>query len=607
MLGSIKHVLIGHPLATSRSQEERLNVPLAMGVLASDALSSVAYATEELLLILALGGAAAAHFSLPIGIAISILIAIVILSFHQVVKVYSSGGGTYLVAKDNLGVPFGLTAAAGILVDYTLTVAVSVAACVLAITAAFPELRSDAVLIGIALIVLLTILNLRGIRQSGKAVFLPVYGFIITFLVMIAVGLWRHLVNGEPAVPVAGSAGLALQGVTLFLLLRAFSSGSTALTGIAAISDAVQTFKPPEAANARKTLLLLGILSITLFMGITFLSYQFKIIPQEGKTVVSQVAQAAFGNGIGFYVVQIFTAMILFFAANTAYADFPRVCSILGKDNYLPRQLANLGDRLVYSNGIIVLGIMAGLLLALYGGSVHKLIPLYAIGVFLCFSLNQAGMVRHWHRVREKGWKTGLVINGVGAVVTSAVFMIILITKFTSGGYLVMIAIPILILIFFSIKSHYMEVSRELSLDSPDESFAPHDHKVIIPVGAVHRAVIPAVRYAKSISKDVTAVYVAADPEAASRVRERWERVGAGIPLVVIHSPYRFVVKPLIEYIDAASHSTEDSLVTVVIPEFIPHQWWQHVLHNQTALFIKAALLFKRKVVVTSVPFHLRK
>ncbi len=365
--------------------------------------------------------------------------------------------------------------------------------------------------------------------------------------------------------------------------------------------------KPPEASNARRTLLLLGTLSITLFMGITFLSYSFGIFPQEGKTIVSQVAQATFGNGVGFYVIQIFTALILLLAANTAYADFPRVCSNLGRDNYLPRQLANLGDRLVYSNGIVVLGIVAGLLLALFRGNVHSLIPLYAIGVFLCFSLNQAGMVKHWHRVREKGWKTGLVINGIGAVVTTTVFMIILVTKFTSGGYLIIVAIPILILLFLSIKSHYLEVSRELSLESPDESFEPHDHKVIIPVGAVHRAVIPAVRYAKSISKDVTAVYVAADPESAGRVRERWERVGAGIPLVVIHSPYRFVVKPLIEYIDAASHSTEDSLVTVVIPEFIPHQWWQHILHNQTALFIKGALLFKRKVVVTSVPFHLRK
>lgn len=578
-----------------------------MGVLASDALSSVAYATEELLLVLVLAGSAAAHFSLPIGIAISSLIAVVILSYHQVVKVYSSGGGTYLVAKENLGVPFGLTAAAGLLVDYVLTVAVSIAAGVAAISAAFPRLRSEGILIGVSFIVFITILNLRGVRQSGKALFLPVYGFIFSFLLMIGVGLWRALVNGEPAVPVAGPVSPALHGVTLFLLLRAFSSGSTALTGIEAISNAVQTMKPPEASNARRTLLLLGTISITLFMGITFLSYKFGIIPQEGKTVVSQVAQAAFGNGFGFYVIQLFTALILLLAANTAYADFPRVCSNLGKDNYLPRQLANLGDRLVYSNGIIVLGIVAGLLLTLFGGSVHKLIPLYAIGVFLCFSLNQAGMVKHWHRVREKGWKTGLVINGIGAAVTTAVFMIILVTKFTSGGWLIMVAIPILMLVFLSIKSHYAEVSRELSLDSPDESFEPHDHKVIIPVGAVHKAVIPAVRYAKSISKDVTAVYVASDAESAGRIRERWDRVGAGIPLVVIHSPYRFVVKPLIEYIDAASHSTEDSLVTVVIPEFIPHQWWQHVLHNQTALFIKAALLFKRKVVVTSVPFHLRK
>ncbi|MSQ31861.1 MAG: APC family permease [Dehalococcoidia bacterium] len=578
-----------------------------MAVLSSDALSSVAYATEELLLVLVLAGPMAVHYSLPIGLAISSLIAIVILSYHQVVKVYSSGGGTYLVAKENLGVPFGLMAAAGLLVDYVLTVAVSVAAGVAALTAAFPKLHSEGILIGLSFIVFLTILNLRGVRQSGKFLFLPVYGFIFSFVLMIGVGVWRYLVNGEPAVPVSGTLPAAVHGLTLFLLLRAFSSGSTALTGIEAISNAVQTMKPPEASNARKTLLLLGVISVSLFVGITFLSYKFAIIPQEGKTVVSQVAQAAFGNGFGFYIIQIFTALILLLAANTAYADFPRVCSNLGRDSYLPRQLANLGDRLVYSNGIIALGVIAGLLLTVFSGSVHKLIPLYAIGVFICFSLNQAGMVRHWYRVREKGWEIGLVINGIGAVVTTTVFMIILVTKFTSGGWLIMVAIPILMMGFLGIKSHYTEVSLELSLDSPGESFEPHDHRVIIPIGAVHRAVIPAVRYAKSISKDVTAVYVASDPEAAGRLRERWERIGAGIPLVVIHSPYRVVVKPLIEYIDAASHSTEDSLVTVVLPEFIPHQWWQHILHNQTALFIKAALLFKRKVVVTSVPFHLRK
>ncbi len=607
MLGSIKNVLIGHPLATSRIQEERLNIPLAMAVLSSDALSSVAYATEEMLLILILAGSAAAHLSLPIGIAISTMILVVILSYHQVVKVYSSGGGAYLVAKENLGVPFGLTAAAGLLIDYVLTVSVSVAAGVASITSAFPKLHSESILIGVGLIIALTILNLRGIKESGKVLFLPVYGFIICFLVMIAVGLWRYFVDGEPAEPVSLSAPIAVQGVTLFLIMRAFSSGSVALTGIEAISNAIPNFKAPESSNARKTLLLLGLTGATLFLGVTFLSYKFEIIPREGQTLISQVARAAFGSGFGFYLVNIFTAFILILAANTSYAAFPRLASNLGKDNYMPRQLANLGDRLVYANGIIFLGILASILIITFGGSVHRLIPIYAIGVFICFTLTQAGMVKHWNRVREKGWKIGLAVNGIGSVVTSMVFMIILVTKFTSGGWLIMIAMPILIMIFLSIKGHYAEVSRELSLDAPDESVEPHDHKVIIPVGNVHKAVIPAVRYAKSISKDVTAVYVAADPESAGIIRQKWERVGSGIPLVIIHSPYRFVVKPLIEYIDAASHSTEDSLVTVVIPEFIPHQWWQHILHNQTALFIKAALLFKKKVVVTSVPFHLRK
>ncbi len=607
MLGSIKNVLIGHPLATSRSGEERLNIPLGMAVLSSDALSSNAYATEELLVILVLAGNTALHYTLPIAIAISVMIGVLILSYHQVVKVYTSGGGTYQVAKENLGVGFGLVAAAGLLIDYVLTVSVSIAAGVAAITSAFPAMRRESVLIGVFFVFALTILNLRGVRESGKFLFVPIYGFIVSFFVMIAVGMWRYLAHGVPAEPVSSAAPVAIQGVTLFLILRAFSSGSVALTGIEAISNAVPSFKPPESSNARKTYLLLGVITISLFIGITFLTYKFGILPQQDRTVVSQLARAVFGSGFGFYVVQIFTAIILVLAANTSYAGFPRVSSSLGRDNYMPRQLANLGDRLVYSNGIIVLGLIAGTLLVAFGGSVNRLIPLYAIGVFICFTLNQAGMVRHWRRVREKGWKTGLLINGIGSIVTTIVFMIIIITKFTSGGWLVVVALPLLVLCFLTIKSHYIEVSRELSLDSPDESVEPHDHKVIVPIGAVHRAVIPAIRYAKSISKDVTAVYIASDQESADKIREKWNEVKSGIPLVIIHSPYRFVIKPLIDYIDAASHSTEESLVTVVIPEFVPHQWWQQFLHNQTALFIKAALLFKRKVVVTSVPFHLRK
>jgi amino acid transporter len=589
--------------------EERLNIPLAMAVLSSDALSSVSYATEELMIVLLLAGTTALHYSIPIAIAISALIVVVILSYHQVVRVYAAGGGSYHVAKENLGEYFGLIAAAGLLISYVLTVSVSVAAGISAIIAAVPQLENERVLLGLLAIAIITLINIRGIRESGHILLLPVYGFIISMFAMIGVGLWRYFDTGVPAEEVSGlpAAPLALQGVTLFLLLRAFSSAGTALTGIEAISNAVPNFKKPEADNARKTLLLLGIVLVSLFMGVTFLTYKFGIIPRENQTVVAQVAKAAFGGGVGFYLIQSFIALILLLAANTSYVGFPRLASILGRDNYMPRQLANLGDRLVYSNGIIVLGIISGLLLAAFGGSVHRLIPMYAIGVFIGFSLTQIGMVKHWQKVREKGWKLGLLINGVGGLVTMTVALIFLVTQFMAGAWLVILMLPLLVMAFISIKRHYLEVGRELSLDSPEDSFEPHDHKVIVPVGAIHRAVIPAIRYAKSISRDVTAVYVAADPESASRMRERWNKVESGIPLVIINSPYRFVIKPLIEYIDAAAHSSDDSLVTVVIPEFVPHMWWQQILHNQTALFIKAALLFKRRIVVTSVPFHLRK
>jgi amino acid transporter len=598
----LRYWLLGTPLATAAERQTRLPKRLALAVFSSDALSSVAYATEEILLVLVVAGAAALAWSLPIGLAILGLLAILVTSYRQTIQAYPAGGGAYIVASDNLGVWPGLTAGAALLIDYVLTVSVSVAAGVAAVTSAVPALdpfREALALVAIALVVGA---NLRGVRESGRLLAVPTYGFIACILLLVGWGGVRLLVEGAAHVPQLPHE--ATNPITLILLLRAFSSGCSALTGVEAIANGVPAFEPPEPRNARITLVWMGIILGGMFAGITWLAGQYAVAPSEAETVLSQLARRVFGGGPLYFATQGFTALILILAANTSFADFPRLASLLARDGFLPRQLAHLGDRLVFSNGILTLAALAGALVVAFRGQVSPLIPLYAVGVFLSFTLSQAGMIRHWQRHgHARRWLHGLV-NGVGAATTALVTAIIAVAKFTEGAWLVVLLIPLLVLLFRRIRCHYDEVGRGLSLVgwARPPMLA---HTVIVPVGGVHRATIRALDYARQLGPDVRAVYVNSQGDEA-RIRAAWAEWGHGVPLVVLDSPYRSLVRPLLEYLDGLmAPRGPAAFVTVVLPEFIPRRWWHHLLHNQTALFLKGALLFRRDVVVVDVPFHL--
>jgi hypothetical protein len=456
-------------------------------------------------------------------------------------------------------------------------------------------------------VVVLTFGNLRGIRESGRIFALPTYLFVVSLLALIAIGAWRAatgtIIPIETVQPIQPTGEV----LTLFLLLTAFSNGCTAMTGVEAVSNGVPAFKPPEATNAAATMLMMAVLSITMFIGITLLARAYQVMPSEQETVVSQIARGVFGGrGVPYYIVQAATMLILVLAANTAYADFPRLASILARDKYVPRQLMNQGDRLAFSNGIIGLSVFASILLVAYGGDTHALIPLYMIGVFVSFTLSQAGMVIHWRRLRGPGWKTSAVINGVGAFVTGIVLIVVAITKAREGAWIILLLIPVHVFLFRATRRHYDEVSKQLSLSGWDRAAARRKNTVLVPMSGVHRAVVQAVEYAKTLSDDVRALYVSMDPAATERLRQDWARWGGDVPLVVLDSPYRSLMEPLLEYIEQVDAAAPDDFVTIVLPEFVPAKWWHHVFHNQRALLIKGALLFKPNVVVTSVPFHLR-
>ena len=576
-------------------------------MLSSDPLSSVAYATEEILRVLILVGAGALSFSSPISMVIAAILAIVVFSYRQTIHAYPGGGGAYIVAKDNLGETPALIAAGALLIDYVLTVAVSIAAGVAAITSAFPEWHVNRVEMTLAFVVVLTLGNLRGIRESGRIFALPTYFFVVSLLALIGAGAWRALSGGIQPVAAApiGSSG---QPLTMFLLLTAFSNGCTAMTGVEAVSNGVPAFRPPEAKNAAATMLTMAVLSITMFVGITLLAQAYRVTPSEQETVVSQIARGVFGGrGVPYYLVQAATMLILVLAANTAYADFPRLASILARDRYLPRQLMNQGDRLAFSNGIIGLSLFAGLLLVVYGGDTHSLIPLYMIGVFVSFTLSQAGMVIHWRRLRGAGWKTSAVINGFGALVTGVVLVVVAVTKAHEGAWIILLLIPVHVLFFRSTRRHYDIVAEQLSLKAWRHERVRRQNTVLVPISGVHRAVVQAIEYAKTLSPDVRGVYVNVDPVVTERLRGEWERWGQDVPMVVLESPYRSLMEPFLEYIEQVDAEHPDDFLTVVLPEFVPAKWWHHLFHNQRALLIKAALLFKPNVVVTSVPFHLRR
>jgi len=608
LLPQIKRVVVGEPIPSHLAHHERLSRFTGLAVLSSDPLSSVAYATEEILRVLILVGVGVLSTVTPIAAVIAAILAVVVFSYRQTIHAYPSGGGAYIVAKDNLGETPALIAAGALLIDYVLTVAVSIAAGVAAVTSAFPQWHLSRVEITLGMVLVLMLGNLRGIRESGRIFSVPTYFFVVSLLALIAVGAWRALSGGIQPVETVNPIEPAGESLTLFLLLTAFSNGCTAMTGVEAVSNGVPAFKPPEAKNAAATMLMMATLSITMFTGITLLAHAYQVIPSEQETVVSQIARGVFGGrGLPYYLVQAATMLILVLAANTAYADFPRLASILARDRYLPRQLMNQGDRLAFSNGIIGLSIFASLLLILYGGDTHSLIPLYMIGVFVSFTLSQAGMVAHWRRLRGPGWKTSAAINGFGAAVTGIVLVVVAVTKAYEGAWIILLFVPVHVLFFRATRRHYDMVAAELSLKGWVSATRRRQNTVLVPISGVHRAVVQAVEYATSLSGDVRAVYVNVDTLMTERLRRDWDQWGQGVPLVILESPYRSLMEPFLEYIAKVDAERPDDFLTVVLPEFVPAKWWHHLFHNQRALLIKGALLFKPNVVVTSVPFHLRR
>jgi len=605
-LGQVKRLIVGAPIPSRLAHHERFSKITGLAVLSSDALSSVAYATEEILRVLTIGGVAALSLVTPIGAVIATVMVVVVFSYRQTIHAYPSGGGAYIVAKDNLGRTPSLIAAASLLIDYVLTVSVSIAAGVAAITSAFPQWQSHAVALCLVFVLMLMLGNLRGIRESGQLFAGPTYFFIISMLAMIAIGAVRYFTGTLQPVPPPEHAlppGTTL--LPLFVLLTAFSNGCTALTGVEAVSNGVPAFRPPESRNAAATLVAMAVLAITMFLGITLLAHAYEIAPNNAETVVSQIARATFGGrGWPYYAVQAATMAILVLAANTAYADFPRLASIMARDRFLPRQFMNQGDRLAFSNGILILSVLASVLLVIFEGDTHALIPLYMIGVFVSFTLSQAGMVIHWRRLQEPGWRSSAVINGVGAIVTGIVLAIVTITKTAEGAWIIIVMIPVLVGIFEVTRRHYDHVAAELTLRGWRPEPAGR-HVVIVPIGGLQRAVVKALRYARTLSADVRAVYVELDPAATEALRRQWREWGQGVDLIVLESPYRSLMEPLLDYIEELQEVEPAAYVTVILPEFVPRRLWQHLLHNQHALLIKGALLFKPNVVVTSVPYHL--
>jgi amino acid transporter len=604
-ISRLKQLFVGRPIATAQARHERLDKLTGLAVFASDNLSSVAYATEEILRVLLLAGVGALSFSVPIGIAIGLVIAIVITSYRQTIAEYPQGASDYLVTKDNLGIYPGLVAGAALLIDYTLTVAVSVSAGVAALTSAVPTLYPHRVLLGVGMVALIGVANLRGLRESGRIFAVWSYLFIAGYLALIGYGLVSYLFGGPGAPPPARLPAEEHMGeIGIFLLLRAFASGAVALTGIEAVSDGVTAFKPPEVRNAQKVLVALGIIMITLFIGITFLADLYRIVPRDEETVISQLSRQVFGGGLFYYFIQAVSMIILVLAANTAFADFPRLAYFMARDGYLPRQFISRGDRLVYSNGVIILAVASGALILIFHGSTHALIPLYAVGVFTSFTLSQLSMVRRWLVRRPAGWWWRMTISGLGALTTGLVMTITGVAKFHDGAWIVLILGVALVAHFLSINRHYREVARQLSLEDFDEP-PPIEHTVLVLVGDLHKGVVQALQYARTLSPVAKAVYVETDPEKTRRLEEKWGKWGCGLPLVVLSSPYRMLLGPLLDYLDHLLALGDHHMVTIIIPEFIPAKWWQHLLHNQTALVIKGALLFRKNVVVTDVPYHL--
>jgi len=607
-------------LPTAAAERERLTKTKALAVFSSDALSSVAYATEEILLVLVGAGTAILSFSLPIGLAITALLIIVATSYYQTIHGYPSGGGAYAVARENLGVSAGLTAAAALLIDYVLTVSVSITAGASALISAFPDLAALRLEICLVAVVIVVWANLRGVRESGTVFAIPTYAFVATVLLMLAVGGLRHA--GGNLTPAALPAGQpetgAVHALTVFLVLRAFASGCTAMTGIEAISNGVQAFREPRASNAGKTLLAMSALLAVMFLGVTVLAQLLRITPSPHETVVSQIGRCVFGDGVLHLTLQAATMLVLFLAANTSFAGFPRLSAILARDGYLPRQLNNIGDRLVYSNGIIALAALASVLIILFGAQPHRLIPLYAVGVFLAFTLSQAGMVHHWRKERGRRWRLKAAINGLGAVTTGIVLVVVFEAKLAHGAWMVVILVSVIILACRSVKHHYQAFTEQMTPTAngakcPWGLDTERRHKVVVPLARIDRGSVSALRFARSLSNDVTAVVVNLDTQDTAAVQAGWPTWGLNVPLVVLDSPYRSVIGPLLAFLEKTDlRDPEKGLAVIVVPEFVPARWWHGLLHNQTARLLKATLLHARGLpgrerVIVDVPYHLER
>jgi amino acid transporter len=615
-----KAILIGKPLANEEEIGERLSKKKALAIFSSDAISSSAYATEEILLAFLIAGVGGAAFlySIQVSIGIAVLLAIVAFSYRQVCIAYPTGGGSYSVSKANIGKLASLVAASALLIDYTLTVAVSTSSAVEQIASAFPALDPVKVEIGILAIALITLGNLRGLREAGNIFAIPTYLFLFSAFLMIAIGTFRILFQGDtgpaPTPEVMAAMQDTASGLTILILLRAFASGAVALTGTEAIATGVPAFQPPEAKNAARTLMVMALILGTLFIGITFLASNFHILPMDEpkRTVISQISRHVYGDTIGFYLFQGFTALLLFLAANTSYNAFPRLGAVLAEDGFVPRQFAFRGDRLAYSQGIILLGVIAGAVVILGGGSTHALIPLYAVGVFIDFTIAQSGMVRHWLRTKDTGWRRRLSINAVGAVLTGVIAIVVTSVKFLDGAWFVMVLIPLLVGMMLFVRKQYDGQAHDLEVRDDLVFQRPHrEQRVIIPVNGINRAVVQAVMFGKSMATDesmLQAVYVTTDLEEAELLRERWDRQLPGVPLVIVESPYRALVNPVVTYLDVLDHAwppgKEAPTTIVVLPEYVARRWWDRLLYNQAAKRLKAALVGREHTVIADVPYR---
>lgn len=621
---TIKRLLIGPRLLTADAPHQTIGKAIGLAVFASDALSSTAYATDEILIVLFMAGAGALTFSLPIAIGIVALLAIVTISYEQTIHAYPNGGGAYIVARDNLGEAPAQTAGAALLTDYILTVAVSISSGVAQITSAFPELYPWRVWIALGIILFMTLVNLRGVKESGKTFAIPTYIFLGMTLFTIAVGFYRYFTGALGAV---GEVHVieyeSAQALGLFLILRAFSSGCTALTGVEAISNGITAFKEPRSRNAGVTLIWMSAILSTMFFSITFLARHMGAMPSETETIFSQIGRTLYGLGNPMYLLLLgSTTLILIMAANTSYADFPRLGALHAGDGFLPKQLTYRGSRLVYTYGIVALAGFASLLIILFGARTTALIPLYAIGVFLSFTMSQTGMAVRWWKsghlkageeLKQLGsvlrydprWRLKMAVNGFGAVCTFVVMIIFAVTKFAQGAWIVVFLIPALVLIFFRIHHHYKDLAADLSLDSYGAPPRIRRHRVIVPVSGVHRGTMRALHYASSVSADVTAVHVSIDPDEEKKIRAKWEKWGDGIRLHVLQSPYRLLIEPLLDYIrNIAAQRQPNEVLTVIVPEFIPARGWHNLLHMQTTFLLRLGLLGLKDIVITEVPYH---